>query len=297
VRSRAVIITADDLGLWPEVNEAVMAGYDAGIISTAALRVTARASYPAMLSAGMRPNLGVGLHLVLCDGQSALPHRHIPNLVDRSGNFVRRPMEAAWMYRRGGKLGDELRLEIRAQIEKFLSSGLFLGFISSHYGLHLQPAILSIIKELARDYPISAIRKPAGPMWRANQSIRRPAWERRVERGLIAPVLRWGRMRSGAFLGPDRVELLCPQRPVTEHAAAQRLTGAPRGLTEFVCHPSSLAARYDGPGELAVVTSATVRAAIAEADVEVISYRDLAEGAWSRRAPAIEPPATAVPER
>ena len=37
-------------------------------------------------------------------------------------------------------------------------------------------------------------------------------------------------------------------------------------------------ARYDGTGELAAVTSATVRAAINDAGYEVVSYRDIAEG-------------------
>ena len=278
MKPKAVIITADDLGLWPEVNDAVMAGYDAGIITTAGLRVGAPAAHAAMVSAGMRRNLDVGLHLVLCDGKSTLPHRHVPNLVDSSGRFVERPLEAAWMYRKRGGLHEELRIEIRAQIEKFLSAGLFLSYISSHYNLHLVPAVLSIIEELAAEYAISAIRKPAGPIWRISQPYSLPAWQRRIERALIRPALVWGRLRSRAFLGPDRIELLFPTRPVSEHEVAQRLRSARRGLTEFVCHPGSLMAQFDGPGEQAVVTSPTVREVIAAAGLDLTSYRELAEG-------------------
>lgn len=278
MQSRSVIITADDLGLWPEVNDAVMAGHDAGIITSASLRVSGSASHSAMVSASMRPQLGVGLQLVLCDGQSTLPRRHIPNLTDSSGRFVKRPLEAFWLYRKRGGLRQELAAEIRAQIEKFLSSGLFLSHIASHFNLHLQPAILSIIKELAHDYPISAIRKPAGPVWRNAQSNRLPAWQRRMERSLARPALAWGRMRSSSFLGPDRVRVLCPERPVTEYAAAARLAATPRGLTEYVCHPGSLKTQYEGRGQQAIVTSPTVREAITQAKLELMSYRDLAEG-------------------
>lgn len=288
---RAVIITADDLGLWPEINDAVMAGYDAGIITTAGLRVSAPAADSAMVSAAMRPNLDVGLHLVLCDGRSTLPHRHVPNLVDSSGRFVERPLEAAWMYRMRGGLRDELRAEIRAQIEKFLSVGLFLGYVSSHYNLHLVPSVLSIVEELASEYAISAIRKPPGPVWRTCQSYMTPAWQRMMERVLIRPVLAKGNRRSTAFLGPDRVELLFPTRPVTEHDVAQRLRSVREGLTEFICHPGSLGAQFDGAGEQAVVTSRTVREAIAAAGVEVTSYRELAEGTIGQERPVATAPA------
>ena len=100
-----------------------------------------------------------------------------------------------------------------------------------------------------------------------------------IETLLMGRVIRKGRRRSRVFLGPDRVEPLSPVRPATEHEVAERIRSVKPGLTEFVCHPGSLAARYDGIGDAAVVTSPTVRAALGDAGVEVVSYRDLAEGA------------------
>jgi len=278
VKRRCVIITADDLGLLPEVNDAVMAGYDAGIVTGAGLRVTGRESHSAMVSANMRPGLGVGLHLVLCDGPAVLSHRHIPNLVDTSGFFVKRPLEAVWMYRKRSGLRQELKAEIRAQVEKFLSSGLFLSHVSAHYNLHLHPTVLSILKELAADYPISTIRKPCSALVPSYQDVTTSHWERKAERCVLRPVLSWGRLRSGVLLGADHVGLLSPERPITEHAVARRIANAKPGVTEFVCHPGSLASQYDGMGELAAVTSQTVRNAILQSAVEPISYRDIAEG-------------------
>ncbi len=275
---RSLIITADDLGLWPEINDAVMAGYDAGVITSAGLRVTGSAAHSAMVSASMRPGLGVGLHLVLCEGQAVLSHRHIPNLVDSAGYFVKRPLEALWMYRRRAGLREELKAEVRAQIEKFLAGGLFLTHVSGHYNLHLHPTVLSILRELAADYPISAIRKPCARLLPSFQKIATPAWQRRVERAILRPALAWGRVRSRMFVGVDRVDLLSPTRPVTEDAVAARLGRVPAGVTELVCHPGSLAPQYDGGGEAAVVTSTRVRAALEAADLELISYREVAEG-------------------
>jgi predicted glycoside hydrolase/deacetylase ChbG (UPF0249 family) len=255
-----------------------MAGYDAGIITGAGLRVSAPASHSAMVSAGMRPAMGVGLHLVLCGGVATMPRKHVSNLVDNAGNFCSRPLEAGWLYRRRGGLRDELRIEIQAQIEKFLASGLFLSHISAPYNLHLHPTVLSILKELASQYPISAIRKPCKVLWNWSQQHARPGWQRKAETRLMRPVIGWGKMRARMFVGPDRVEPLSPGRPVTEHEVADRLTNPPSGVTEYVCYPGSLAARYDGVGEEAVITSKTVRAAVEAADYELISYRDLAEG-------------------
>jgi predicted glycoside hydrolase/deacetylase ChbG (UPF0249 family) len=277
-RKKRVIITADDLGRWPEVNDAVMAGYDAGIVTSAGMRVSAPASHSAMVSAAMRPGLGVGLHLVLCKGTSTMPRKHVPNLVDSAGNFVGRPLEAAWLYRRGAGLRSELRVQIRGQIEKFLASGLFLSHISSSYNLHLHPVVLSILKELSGDYPISAIRKPCRQLWRWSQRYARPGWDRTLETRMMVPVIGWGRVRSGVFLGPDRVMPVAPGRPVTEDAVAERLASLGFGVTELVCYPGSLSSRYDGAGDEAVITSKTVKAAVDAAGLELISYRDIAEG-------------------
>lgn len=279
MKKRAVIITADDLGLWPEINDAVMAGYDSGILSSASLCVTAAASNAAMISLATRPGLGVGLQLVLCDGQATLPRKHIPNLVDSAGFFVARPLEAAWLYRARGKLRDELKAEIQAQIEKFLSAGLFLSHIAGTYQLHLHPTVVAILKELSEDYPISAIRKPGVGLWRASQRYVHPSWQRSLETYLMARRVKKGTRRSGVFIGPSRVEPLCAERPATEHEVAARIRSAKPGVTEFVCHPGSLSARFDGIGDAAVVTSPTVRAALGESQLEVISYRELAEGA------------------
>lgn len=291
---RAIIITADDLGLWPETNDAVIAGYDAGIVSSASLRVSAAASHSAMVSVAMRPGLGIGLQLVLCNGMATLPRKHIPSLVDSAGYFPEHPVEAGWLYRRRGGLRDALEAEIRAQIEKFLSSGLFLTHITSAENLHLHPTVMAILKKLSNDYPISALRKPCAEIWKGSRRYLHPGWRKSVQTVVMRPVMGWGRFRSSMFLGPDRVELMSEDRPVTEHAVAERLASAKRGVTEFVCHPGSLDGRYDGHGEEAAVTSPTVRQALNEAPFEVISYRDLAEGSvWN----AVIEPSSATQER
>jgi predicted glycoside hydrolase/deacetylase ChbG (UPF0249 family) len=272
-----LILTADDFGLWPEVNDAVIAGYESGVVSSASLRVSATGSRSAAVAARIRPGLSVGLQLVLCDGQSTLPRRHIRDLVDSTGRFVERPLEAAWHYRRSGGLREQLKAEIRAQIEKFLSTGLYLSFLSSHRNLHLHPTVLSILKELAEDYPVYALRKSAIHLVDYEAVHGYLDFERRVEMSVIGAMVRWGSMRARRFVGPDRVHALCPDRPATEGLVAKRIAALPGGVTELVCHPGSLLPQFDGVAEAAIVTSKRVREQLATNSVELISYRTLFE--------------------
>jgi len=277
MKKSRLIITADDFGLWPEVNDAVIAGYESGVVSSASLRVSATASNSAAVAARIRPGLSVGLQLVLCDGNSTLPRRHIRDLVDSTGRFVQRPLEAAWMYRKRGGLHDQLKGEIRAQIEKFLSTGLYLSFVSSHYNLHLQPAVLSIIKELAEDYPVFALRRPCTQLvdYEAHSGV--GGFEARVQSALIGAMVRFGGWRARGFVGPDHVDVLSQIRPTTEGAVVSRLTKLGRGVTELVCRPGSLLPQFDGVAEAAVVTSRRVRDALTASGADLISYRTLFE--------------------
>lgn len=272
-----LILTADDFGLWPEINDAVIAGYESGIVTSASLRVSATGSRSAAMSARIRPGLAVGLQLVLCDGVSTLPRRHIRDLVDSSGRFVERPLEAAWLYRRRGGLRDQLKAEVRAQVEKFLATGLYLSFISGHHNLHLHPTVLSILKELAEDYPVYALRRPCTKLVAHDRRTGVPNFEAHVESTLLSAVVGWGGMRARGFVGPDRVEVLSLSRPATEDAVSQRILNLSSGVTELVCRPGSLLPQFDGIAESAIVTSRRVRDAITKSGAEPISYRVLFE--------------------
>jgi len=272
-----LILTADDFGLWPEINDAVIAGYENGVVSSTSLRVSATASHSAAVAARIRPGLAVGLQLVLCDGHSTLPRRHIRDLVDSSGRFVERPLEAAWLYRNRGGLRDQLKAEIRAQVEKFLSTGLYLSFLAGHYNMHLHPTVLSVLKELADDYPIFALRRPCTSLVAYDKRASVGGFEARVEKSLIGAMVRYGGVRARGFVGPDRVDVLCPTRPATEGGVAERLKKLSGGVTELVCRPGSMLPQYDGVAEAAVVTSRRVRDALTASGAELISYRTLFE--------------------
>src|SRR5262249_25034335 len=84
---KQLVITADDFGAAPEVNEAVEIAHRDGILTATSLMVSAPAADDAVARARRLPFLRVGLHLVLVEGRPALPASEIPDLVAGDGTF------------------------------------------------------------------------------------------------------------------------------------------------------------------------------------------------------------------
>ena len=102
------------------------------------------------------PRLGVGLHLTLLMGRSALPPGKIPGLVNARGEFSAiRPFGAGMSYFFKPTLREQLRAEIHAQFEKFHATGLPLDHVNGHLHLHLHPIIFKILMEDAEKLGIN----------------------------------------------------------------------------------------------------------------------------------------------
>src|SRR5271156_3085597 len=144
---RRLIVNADDFGLSHSVNEAVIRAHRDGILTTASLMVNESGFDEAVKLARGNPKLGVGLHLTLLQGHSALPPEKIPGLVNARGEFSNCPIAVGmnYFFKRG--LREQLRAEIHAQFEKFHSTGLTLDHVNGHLHLHLHPAIFKILME------------------------------------------------------------------------------------------------------------------------------------------------------
>src|SRR5476651_179454 len=136
---RRLIVNADDFGLSKSVNEAVVRAHRDGILTTASLMVNEPGFDEAVKLAKENPKLGVGLHLTLLVGHSALPPGKIPGLVDSRGEFGNNPFTGGLNYFFKGNLREQLRAEIHVQFEKFYSTGLKLDHVNGHLHFHLHP--------------------------------------------------------------------------------------------------------------------------------------------------------------
>lgn len=160
-RRRFAIINGDDFGFSSGVNQAIIKAHEQGVLTSTSLMVTGEAATHAIALAHDHPNLAVGLHLVLVCGRRVLPQSEIPHLVDSAGNFSSDSLNAGLRYQFSRAARRELRLEIRAQLEKLRQTGLPLSHVDGHLHLHSHPVVLGIPAELAEEFNIKVIRLPS----------------------------------------------------------------------------------------------------------------------------------------
>ena len=251
-----LIVTADDFGLHPAVNHAVERGFREGVLRAASLMVTAPAVADAVARAKRLPGLAVGLHLVLADGQSALPPSQIPELVDARGRFGDDMVRDGFRFFFLPYVRRQLEAEIRAQFEAFAATGLPLDHVNAHKHFHLHPTVLSLILSIGRDYGLRAVRWPAEP---GSGPWLKP-W---------LALMRF-RLRRAGMRTNDHVFGIRQTGAMDEQALLDVLRRLPRGLSELYLHPAThgeltpTMAHYRHADELAALLSPRVRRAVAE---------------------------------
>ncbi|TDN69342.1 hopanoid biosynthesis-associated protein HpnK [Paraburkholderia sp. BL10I2N1] len=266
---RALIITADDFGLDPRVNEAVEQAHLHGVLTAASLMVAAPAARDAVERARRLPDLRVGLHLVLADGASILPHSAIPALVDAEGRFGGNMVRDGFRFFFLRHVREQLALEIRAQFDAFAKTGLPLDHVNTHKHFHLHPTVLSLILDIGREYGMKAVRLPFeshAPFWL------RP-WMARVR----------ARLDRAGVAHNDYVVGIASTGQMDEAAMLDALASLPDGVGEIYCHPASADGgaltpamhAYRHADELAALLSPRVAEAIAAAGATRGGFADV----------------------
>ena len=278
-----VIVTADDFGLDPAVNEAVVHAHDDGILSATSLMVGAGAAADAVALARTRPALGVGLHLVLTDGRAVLPRSAIPDLVDAEGRFHEGMATAGARFFFRPRVRRQLAAEIRAQYEAFLDTGLSLDHVNAHKHFHVHPTILSLALSIGAEYGLRAMRLPYEPR-AATGPGDTTDWRATFETMLMGPWLRLmrRRMASAGVASNARLLGLRATGRMTESRVLAAIETARSGpVCEIYCHPATrdritaAMADYDHRGEYAALVSPRVAQALRTAGLEPVRFADL----------------------
>jgi chitin disaccharide deacetylase len=267
-----LVVTADDLGVSPEVNAAIARAHREGVLTAASLMVTGAAVAEAIALARATPTLAVGLHLVLADGRPALSARALPHLAGPDGRLDRDPARAGLRWAASGARR-ELARELEAQFALFAATGLPLSHVDGHHHLHVHPVAFPIVAALAARHGARAIRLP----WEGLRALgdarpRRAAAEAAVL-GALALHGRATARRLGLTFA-DRVHGLVRSGAMDEGYVLALVRRLGPGTTELFLHPSTARGEPRGanPGDLAALTSPVVRRAVAA--------RGLALGAW-----------------
>jgi hopanoid biosynthesis associated protein HpnK len=271
--TRRLIVNADDFGLSHEVNMAVIRAHTEGVLTTASLMVNEDGFGEAVELARQHPRLGVGLHLSLVCGRSALRQSEIPNLVDAQQRFPNCPVSAGMKFFFDPRCRGQLEREITAQFEKFFATGLALDHVNGHLHFHLHPAVFGIVMKHARGWKVRQLRLTRDPFW-MNARLARGRWGYRISHAVIFALLS-PRARSVLTKADIRhtrnVYGLLQHGLVDESFVAGLLTDLPAGDSELYSHPSLTQFRH----ELDALLSPKVRGIIVGRGIELIRYQDL----------------------
>lgn len=156
--TKKFILNADDFGMSRANNRAVLEGYFEGILKSASLVANGRAFDEAVNSIIPQcPDLGVGIHLNIIEGQSICSD--LSTLTDENGVFNNSYIQLLIKsYDKNNKefLAD-IEREFRRQIEKVLSTTK-VTHIDSHVHVHSIPKIFDLVCRLAKEYGINQVR-------------------------------------------------------------------------------------------------------------------------------------------
>lgn len=141
-----LILNADDFGLSPSINKGIIDCFDEGLISSTTIMMNTTYTDEAIRLAKEHNIKNIGIHLNLTYGKSVLPASEVPSLVDENGIFHYVCMLGYYTQYLDAKK------ELRAQIEKFLATGLKPTHIDHHHYFNEIPNILKAYLELAQEY-------------------------------------------------------------------------------------------------------------------------------------------------
>jgi len=218
--NRRVIITADDLGLDPRVNAAIVRSFALGLISHASLIVNLDGFQDACrLIETHQLQDRVGLHLNLTEGPALTEHiRRTPLCVD--GCFV--PSNRLRYYR---IVSPETRRaiaeEIAAQIALARRAGIALTHLDSHNDVHTAPMIARLVAIAAKDSGIARVRpaRNCGPRQGAIRWLHHRRYNRALDRHGLRGVEYFGTI--------DDLVWLC-ERGSHEHVRSVEVMTHPR---------------------------------------------------------------------
>ena len=143
-----LILNADDFGLSASVNKGIIECFNEGLISSTTMMMNTPYTDEAIKLAKEHNIKNIGVHLNLTYGKSVLPASEVPSLVDENGTFHYVCMLGYYTQYLDAKK------ELRAQIEKFLDSGLTPDHLDHHHYFNEIPNILKAYLELAAEYKL-----------------------------------------------------------------------------------------------------------------------------------------------
>ncbi|MFQ5965312.1 MAG: hopanoid biosynthesis-associated protein HpnK [Candidatus Scalinduaceae bacterium] len=279
---KALIVNGDDFGASRSINRAIIKAHREGILTSASLVVNGGAFDDAVEQAKNNPYLSVGIHLVLVQGRSTVSPAEIPYLVNSEGHFSNRPVLAGLKYFFIKSIKEQIEKELRAQLEKYISTNLKISHINSHLNIHMHPSIFDIVLKLAEEFDVKNIRLPKDDLF-LNLKLDRSAIVYKLLHSLIFGILtrmyRKSLLKRG-FRFTDVVYGLLQSGNMCEMYVSGLLNNLKDGTSEMYFHPDSFpsenwygkSGNYRYTEEFHVLLSQRIKSIISKNSIRLVDY-------------------------
>lgn len=155
--SRKIIITADDYGLCPEVNQAIEECLAIGTVTSTNVMMNMISDQDVVDLRVRFPKASIGIHWTVTQGQPALPRTQVASLVNDRGFFY--PLDEFKHRLILGKIKlNEIQAELQAQFRKMCLLGYQPVYWNTHQNIHLWPGLYQMCVQLGNQLKIPAMR-------------------------------------------------------------------------------------------------------------------------------------------
>jgi predicted glycoside hydrolase/deacetylase ChbG (UPF0249 family) len=242
---KKLIINADDFGLTRGINLAVSECAEAGAVLSATLMPNGEAFDHAVKTAKRLKGFGTGIHFVLTGLKPLLSADKLHGLVGPDGFLPSSPARLLKMLAGRKTLRDEIRKELFAQAEKVFDSGIGVTHFDSHKHVHIIPAVLDVIIEIAERFSVKAMRNPfeAWDAWRFFHDVEKGDRTEFVRQYAVArastfarPYFR-SRIRKAGIQTPAVLYGISPTGLINEKIIRRICSMLRYPISEFMIHP------------------------------------------------------------
>lgn len=153
-----VIINADDLGMNPEVNEAIFDLMSRGIVTSATILANAPFVQDAIAGSVLFPFCSFGVHLNLTEFYPLSGNNELSELLNSRGQFSGVLETAPHKIKKTKALIKAIIDEWSCQIESVLNRGVQISHLDSHQHVHTIPFVFPALKFVQAKFGIRKVR-------------------------------------------------------------------------------------------------------------------------------------------